>query len=212
MSIKPQTFQFDFGNEEKINSTTFTIMGTVPPDNIQMILKELKKHIYEQSSEIIKACLEKYHLKYSYFSTKEFTLSHKDIMDLADCLLHSDPYDRIHGQAGSADNYYAIMDYQKWISENDCEGCYYAIKKIPDLPKNLYKCKIIVQTFSYQKYDDNPYGYFAIRTAEKSQPFQNLVEISGEPVLPDFGCVDIIGLLMDIDAITTSGQAEKFAL
>ena len=210
MFIKPETYQFDFGNEEKVFSTTFR--GIISPDRIQKILKEIRKHLYEQSSEIIKSYLEQYHLEFSHFKSKEFTLGHNDIMDLADCLLHSDLYDRIHGQVGNADNYYAIMDYQKWISETDCKGCYYAIKKIPALSKDLYNCKIIGQTFSCQKCSNHPSGYFAIRASENSQQFQNLDELSGDPVLPDFGCVDMIGLLMNIDAITTSRQAQKFAL
>ncbi len=207
MSTKQQTFQFELGTDEKIYSTSFK--GIVPPDKIHMMLERIQKHLYCHSAGIISKCLDQCHLEYTDFTFKESALTHNSIMRLADHLLHSSQYGEIHGQTGNADNYYAIMDHQKWISSTHCEGCYLAVKKISPIGNGTFNCKIIGQIFKENNAAAD--GYFAIRE-RRGNRLHDIARVTGEPVLPPFGCIDTLGLLLSIDRIKTAAQAERIAL
>ena len=110
----------------------------------------------------------------------------------------------------SADNYYAVMDHQIRTPDGGCKGCYYAVQKSADGGNCHYR--IIGQTFTCKKSDDTVHGYFAVRAGGGSRKIKTLDAKTGEPVLPAFGCVDIMGILINIDNIRTSGQVKNFAL
>ena len=207
---KHQSFRFELYSDGTLYSTVFE--GNVSQADANRILQEIHSHLYKESSEVIRTYLKSHHISYSKLHSGKKFLGHEKIMTLADILLHSDSPDTANGHIKDADNYYAAADHQKMTKENVYEGCYFAVRKIPCSHNSMYAYRIIGQTFRDNCYGCNPSGYFVIRTAESSQQFQNLDELSGRPVLPSFGCVDIIGLLMNIDIIATSEQAEAFAL
>lgn len=205
-----QSFRFELYSDGILYSTIFK--GNISQEDVNRMLEEIHGHLYKESSEVIRAYLKSHHMPYSNLHSGEIFLGHEKIMDLTDVLLHSDSPDTVNDHIQDADNYYAAADHQEMTRGNVCEGCYFAMKKIPFSHNGMYAYRIIGQTFRDNCHDCNPFGYFAIRTAESNQQFQNLDELSGKTVLPSFGCVDIIGLLMDIDIITALEQAEKFAL
>lgn len=207
---KHQSFRFELYSDGTLYSTVFE--GNVSQADANRILQEIHSHLYKESSEVIRTYLKSHHISYSKLHSGEIFLEHEKIMTLADVLLHSDSPDTANGHIRDADNYYAVADHQKMTRENVCEGCYFAARKIPCSHSDMYAYRIIGQTFRDNCYGCNSSGYFAIRTAKSNQQFQNLDELSGRPVLPSFGCVDVIRLLMNIDIITTPGQAEEFAL
>lgn len=205
-----QSFRFELYGNGILYSTVFK--GNVSQKDVNRILKEIHGHLYEESSEVIRTYLKSHHMSYSNLHSGEIFLGHEKIMNLTNVLLHSDFPDTVNGHIRNTDNYYAAADHQKMSRRNVCEGCYFAARKIPCSHNGMYAYRIIGQTFRDNRHDCNPSGYFAIRTAKSNQQFQNHNELSGRPVLPSFGCVDIIRLLMNIDIITTPGQAEEFAL
>lgn len=205
-----QSFRFELYSDGILYSTIFK--GNISQEDVNRMLEEIHGHLYKESSEVIRTYLKSHHMSYSNLHSGEIFLGHEKIMDLIDVLLHSDSPDTVNDHIRAADNYYAAADHREMTSGNVCEGCYFAVKKIPFSHNGMYAYRIVGQTFRDNCHDCNPSGYFAIRTAESNQQFQNLDELSGKPVLPSFGCVDIIGLLMDIDIITALEQAEKFAL
>lgn len=169
----------------------------------------MHKHLYKESPEVIRKYLECHHVKYSRLHSREESLGHDKIMNIADVLLHGSFTDMAADCIMNADNYYAAADHRKMVSRNVCEGCYFAVRKTPYAHNGMYEYRIIGQTFSDNRHDCSPYGYFAVRAAENSRQLHTLDELSGEPVIPTFGCVDIIRLLMNIDIITNSRQVEN---
>lgn len=202
-----QTYCFEFG-DEKDYAVFFE--GVLTKDDIRSILKVLHGHLYKDCPEAIRSYLDRHHLDYSCFRTKIFSLKHDEIMKRAEKLLSSDTCDEIDSHIVSADNYYAVMDHQKQIKGGGREGCYYTVQRTTGHANCSYR--MIGQTFSIDKYNDNFHGYFAIRTGQSGRQIRDLDALSGEPVLPDFGCVDMIAILMDIDGLATAEQVIKTAL
>ena len=131
-------------------------------------------------------------------------------MDRAAQLLQSCAPEDFNARISSAGNYYAVMDHQIRTPDGGCKGCYYAVQKSADGGNCHYR--IVGQTFTCKVSADTVYGYFAVRAGGGSRKIQTLDAKTGEPVLPAFGCVDIMGILINIDHIKTSGQAKNFAL
>lgn len=202
------TYRFEFGSDETIYSVSFE--GRITPEDIQRILEALHSQLYKNCPGAVRSYLEKHHLEFSHFRTEEISLAHGEIMNRAEDLLKSCCHERIDSHTDDTDNYYAVMDCQKWTGENCCEGCYYAVKRTTDM--GICSYRIIAQTFSCDRYSDSQKGYFAIRAGDGIQKLQKLDESAGEPVLPAFGCVDMLKVLRNIDSIRTSRQAEKTAV
>jgi len=78
--------------------------------------------------------------------------------------------------------------------------------------KNLNQYHIIGQTFNYNETVCNESGYFAIRKNRNDVFLDNVIVSASEPVLPSFGCVDMTGILLNIDNIQTTEQVTKIAL
>lgn len=100
----------------------------------------------------------------------------------------------------------------KWISENCCHGFYFAVKRILSESESLCKYNIIGQTFNYNQITDDESAYFAIRENMNDELLYNIAVSKSEPVLPTFGCVDIMNILLDIDNIKTAEQTIQIAV
>lgn len=205
---KLQTFQFEFGNEEKIYSISFN--GNISDVETQKILEVMHSQTYADCPETVWTYLEQNRLKYSDFKTGISASRHKDIMSNADILLKSCSCGIIDKQIGGTDNYYAVMDYQMQINACCCEGCYYAVKRT--VTDNTYNYHIVGQTFTSSQNDNIQSGYFAIRASDGEQKIQTISELSGTLILPPFGCIDLIGILMDIDNLSTTEQIKNTAI
>lgn len=204
----PQTYRFEFGCNEKIYSTQFT--GEIPPGADTGILREVRRHLLEDSSEIIWSYLEQNHISYSHFASGIKVLEHTKIMEQVNFLLHSRSCSPIDEYLKESAFYYASMDYQKHFTNSHCMGCYYVLKKISTSHSRISHCIMIGQVF--EEFGDTSQGYFAIRENRNSHLLLDIANASGELVFPSFGCVDTLNLLMDIDKIKSIAQAEGAAL
>ena len=74
------------------------------------------------------------------------------------------------------------------------------------------KYNIIGQTFRYNEVTDDENCYFAIRENRNNDSLYNIVVSDSGPVLPSFGCVDIMSVLLSIDNIQTSEQVIEIAV
>lgn len=212
VTLEQQTYCFAFGSDEKLHKVSF--QGNLPNDVTDMLLEAAGKATYEKAGDAIHAYLEHNRLEYSDFKIKESFLKHHHIMEWADTLLHSDASNIIDNRIGNADHYYAVMDHQKWIQQNRCEGCYLAIKrKISDKTYDrLYSHNVIGQSFIYNETNDESISYFTIRKRDGLQPFHNLYISKGRPVLPTFGCVDMTALLRKIETVHNATQTKDIAI
>lgn len=212
VTSEQQTYCFAFGSDEKLHKVSF--QGNLPNDVTDMLLEAAGEATYEKAGDSIRAYLEKQYLKYSNFEFKESYLNHQKVMEWANTLLHSDASTAIDASIGIADHYYGVMDYQKWTQNDQCEGCYLAIRRnIADKNfKSTFKHNIIGQTFIYNDFGDESINYFAIRKKDGHHPFHNLYISKGRPVLPTFGCVDMIELLRKIETVHNATQAKDIAI
>ncbi len=135
-------------------------------------------------------------------------------MEWADALLHSGACRAIGARAGNADRYYAVMDHQEWIREGCCEGCCYAVKRsvLHSPLKAWSRHHVIGQTFLLDESEDKGRGFFAVRRKDGLLPFRCLCLSNGIPVLPAFGCLDMVGLLRNIESIHTVEQEKNTAI
>lgn len=204
----PQTYRFEFGCNEKIYSTQFA--AVLPFGANTGILREVRKHLLEESSAIIWSYLEHNHIGFTHFTSSIKAISHNKLMEQADFLLHSRFCSPIDEHLKETTFYYASMDYQKRFTDSHCKGCYYVIKRFSAAHNRIPQCKIIGQIF--EDYKDTSQGYFAIREARNNHLLLDISKTSDEPVFPSFGCVDTLNLLIDIDQIKTIEQAKEAAL
>ena len=96
------------------------------------------------------------------------------------------------------------MDYQKWIG---CgwDGCCYAVMKTPRRGKDGYR--IVGQSFQYRENSGTEQAYFAIRASKRIGRLYNIDSVAGDPVLPAFGSLDLINLMVHLPEICTARQA-----
>lgn len=208
-SLPPlQKFMFEFGNDGIIHSASF--LGNLAHDDIRLMLEFLHQKLYADCGRSIHSYLEHNNIPYSHLKTDTYLLNHQEIMNQAECLLQSCVPKDFGVRISESNNYYAVMDQQARTPDGGCEGCYYAVQK--SVTNENFHYHIIGQTYHCSKSDDSIHGYFAVRTGEDGQKFLNLDTKAGEPLFPTFGCVDIMGVLINIDHITTSGQTKKTAL
>lgn len=203
-----QTYLFEFGDNGTIHSAAFRgRLGKVETDRL---FEFLHTKLYRDCPEAVRSYLERQHLEYAGFNTGRDSMSHDSIMERTEMLLSCYSCDIVDTHTGSADYYYGIMDYQKWLDENRCEGCYYAVKRTRN--REAYSYRIVGQTFFCKGDGCLQEGHFAVRTDDGDRKLYNLAETHGEPVLPTAGCVNMPGILAGIDGIHTTLQAFNAAV
>lgn len=205
---EPQIYRFEFGCDENIYSTQFT--GELPSGADTGILREVRKHLLEDSSKVIWSFLNHNHIGFSHFTSGIKALEQYKVIEQADFLLHSNSCAPIDECLSSPAFYYATMDCQERFTGSHCKGCYYAIKKAAAAHDRIPHYRIIGQTYEDDR--DISQGYFAIRENRDSLFIFDIAKSSGEPVLPSFGCVDTLNLLMNINHIKAIEQAIGSAL
>lgn len=206
-----RTYRFDFGDDNKLYSGSFE--GKLTDGDLRGILKSLHSQLYKDCPATILYYLEQHHLEYAHFETKVSLLSHEAIMKQAKILLKSRSCNCMDCITSGADIYYAVMDYQQW-NRLCCEGCCYVVQRTLDrtLDSDNGSCRIVGQTYTCDLCDNNLSGFFAIRSNDQNRNLHNIADLTGEPILPYFGCVDLIGLLMEIDNLHTVEQARTAAV
>lgn len=208
-SVPPlQSYMFEFGSDGNTYSVSFE--GHLSHEDARLMLEAMHQALYADCGSVMHSYLEEHNIPYSGFRADMYPLNHQEIMDRAGHLLRSCGPAGFDSRTGMADNYYAVMDQQARTPDGGCEGCYYAVRKSAD--NGSFHYRIVGQTYACSGTGDTGQGYFAVRTGGGGRKFRDLDAVSGEPVLPAFGCVDIIGILIDIDHITDSGQAGKTAV
>ena len=207
---KFQTYLFEFGTDEKLYSVSF--IGKIPPKDIKEMLESARNCLYADMAESILNHLKQYHLAYKNFFAKEMPLDYKTAARHTNILLHSTAHSIIDEKIGEADMYYGIMDYQRWKKDNSCEGCYFAVKREVSEQKSLYQHKIIGQTFYYNEINNEEKSYFAIRTNNKNGDIDTIDSARNRAIIPTFGCIDMVELLLNIDNIKTARQAKRIAM
>lgn len=203
-----QKFVFEFGSDGNIHSVSF--LGNLSHEDVRLMLKSVRQELYADCGRVIHSYLERKNIPYSNLKTNMYSLSHQEIMDRANRFLQSCDPKGFDARIRKNDNYYAVTDQQVRTPDGGCEGCYYAVRKSAN--NGGFQYRIVGQTYACSKPDDTAHGYFAVRTGRDSQKFFNLDTKTEELVFPSFGCIDIMGVLINIDSTTTSGQAKKIAV
>ena len=205
------TYRIAFGGDGSLYSVSFK----AAMDRLEMnrVLAAAHNSLYEKLPEAIQRCLDSSCLEYSDFVSGAASMEHEKIMTFADILLHSSSCDSLDRLAGGADIYYGIMDHHRQTGGNCCEGCYYAVSRTVLEKNSATECHVIGQTYQYDTSSGMENSYFAIRRNDGSNPMlmYTLEETVCCPVLSLFGCVDVAGLLVNINSITTKEQAAEIA-
>lgn len=205
---KQQKYRFDFGTDDKLYAIIFN--GKIPQAELKEMVSSLQNCLLEKMPEIILLYLKQHHLEYSNFNSIEIPLEKDRILGWAGYLLHSGTYEKVDGNLEDADVYYSVMDCQKNTSEGHCEGCYFAVQRTA-WRNGEFQHNAIAQTYFYNKKTCDEYGYFAIRKT-RGGILYTIDSLEGEPVLPTFGCVDIMALWADIENINSKEDALKIAV
>ena len=204
------SYRFEIMEDDNIYYVSFN--GKLTDEETRKMLESIQNCLYEKISDAIQMYLKQNNLAYSDFIASRKPLEHSRTIELAKMFLHSENDSSLDIYTSNADIYYAIIDHQQLDNKNNCEGYYIVIKKTPALSKCQHKYNIIGQTFSYNEITDDEYGYFFIRENKSNGLMNNITMSSGEPVLPSFGCVDMLGILLNIDSIQTVEQIKKIAV
>ena len=209
-SNKFLSYMFEIMDDENIYSSLFN--GNLTDEETRKMLESIQNCLYEKIPDAIQMYLDQNNLAYSGFVSTKKPLEHSKVMELAGSLLYPGSNSSLDSYFRNADTCYVIADHQKWISENCCQGCYFAVKIAHPIDKGLYQYHIIGQTFNYDETTGDESGYFAIRTNRNDGYLDNIVISDSEPVLPSSGCIDMLGILLNIDSIQTMEQIEKIAV
>ncbi len=204
------SYKFVFMDDDNTYSVSFD--GQLPEGGTKKLLEAVKNCLYENMADGIQLYLKQHNLEYSDFIARRQPLEHHEAMKFAELFLHTDTCDSLGIYIGNTDVCYIITDHQQPVGKNNCEGCYIAAKIVSALHKRQYQYNIIGQNFIYDWTSGDEHGSFAIRTNKNSRYFYNLDESENRLIFPAFGCVDITGLLLDIDSIQTIERAEKIAV
>lgn len=207
--VPVRTFHFEFGADEGVCSASFR--GVIPELEIRCMLKSLHKQTYTRCTEAIHSYLDTHQLEYWDFNSVRTRLEHDAVMKTADSLLHAGTCECMDKRIGGADCYYSIMDYQRLSGRECCEGCYYAVSRTLSRQEYPYEYHIICQTFQYDVSGCSEHSCFAIRRNEGERCLHTLDHEDGQPILSTFGCVDLMGLLINITETTTKQQAAGLA-
>lgn len=204
------SYKFEIMDDKNIYSISFE--GKLTEEETKEMLEAVQKCLYEKIPDAIQMYLEQHNIACSNFISSRIPLNHTKAMELAELLLNSDNCSGFDSYFWNTDIYYLIVDHQKWVAENCCHGCYFAVKKTLTESESSCKYNIIGQTFRYNEVTDDENCYIAIRESRNNGSLYNIVVSDSEPVLPSFGCVDMLGILLNIDSIQTVEQIEKIAV
>ena len=204
------SYRFEIMDDGNIYSISFN--AALTQEETKKILESVQNCLYEKTAGYIQKYLEQSNIAYTGFVASRKPLSHSRAMKLAEMFLHSETCISLDNYTNNADIYYAIIDHQQSDNKGNCEGCYIVVQKTPVLSKCQHKYSIIGQTFSCNETNSDEYGYFAIRINKDNGLVNNITMSSGEPVLPSFGCVDMMDILLNTDSIQTAEQVVKIAL
>lgn len=204
------SYRFEIMDDGNIYSISFD--AGLTQEETKKMLESVQNCLYEKTAGYIQKYLEQSNITYTGFVASRKPLSHSRAMKLAELFLHSETCSSLDTNTSNADIYYAIIDHQQYDSKGNCEGCYIVAQKTPVLSKCQYKYNIIGQIFSCNETNSDEYGYFAIRVNKDNGLVNNITMSSGEPVLPSFGCIDLVSLLLNIDSMQTAEQVVKIAL
>lgn len=204
------SYRFEIMEDNNIYSVSFN--GKLTDEETRKMLESIQNCLYEKIPDAIQMYLYQNNLAYSGFVSTKKPLEHSKVMELAGSLLYPGSNSSLDSYFRNADTCYVIADHQKWISENCCRGCYFAVKIAHPIDKGLYQYHIIGQTFNYDETTGDESGYFAIRTNRDDGYLDNIVISDSEPVLPSFGCIDLVSLLLNIDSMQTAEQVIEIAV
>lgn len=204
-----QTYRIAFGGDDYLYTVSFR--AAMNQTEINRLLDITRGRLYEQLSETVRQCLDLSCLEYSDFVSGAERLEHGKVMESAASLLHDRSCLCLDRLAGGADVFYGIMDHQRQIGRNCFEGCYFAVSRTVSRKNSRAECHVIGQEFRYDTSSGREHSFFAIRKIEGGQPIYTLEEAFGCPVLSLFGCVDVAGLLVDIQSIKTKEHAARLA-
>lgn len=207
---KFSSYKFEIMEDDNIYSISFR--GKLADEETKKMLESIQNCLYEKTADCIQTYLEQNNIAYSGFVSSKMPLNHNKTMELAELLLHSDGCSGFDSYFGNTDTCYLIADHQQWTTENCCHGCYFAVKRTFSESENLYRHNIIGQTFNYNEINGDENGYFAIRESKDNEALYNIAVSASGPVLPAFGCIDILGILLNIDNIQAIEQIEKIAV
>lgn len=202
--------KFQIMDDDNIYSVSFN--GELSENESRELLAALRNCLYENMADYIQIYLKQHNLAYLDFISSKAPLEHNKIMELTEYLLHSNTYGIFDNYFGKADIFYAIADHQKWSAEDCCHGCYFTVKRTLTESENLYSYNIIGQAFNYNQDTGDETGYFAIMKSRNDGLVDNITVSDNEPVLPTFGCIDMMKLLSNIDSIQTAEQAIQIAI
>lgn len=206
--MKTQKYRFDFGADDKLYTILFH--GKIPQSELKGMVSSLQNCLYEKIPDVIFSYLKLHHLEFSDYNSIEFTLEKDRIMWWANHLLHSETFKKVDENLGDADIYYSVMDYQENSPEGYCEGCYYALSRLP-LGDGEVQHNFIGQAFFSDRHSCEETSYFAIRKTTGGILY-TIDSSEGELTLPTFGCVDMMALLADIENINSKEDAIKTAI
>lgn len=204
------SYKFEIMDDKNIYSISFE--GKLTEEETKEMLEAVQNCLYEKIPDAIQMYLEQHSIAYTAFVASRKPLEHNSTMEHARMFLHSETCSSLDNYTSNADIYYAIIDHQQLDNKNNCEGCYIVIKKTPALSKCQQKYNIIGQTFSYNETTNDEYGYFAIREDKDNGLLNNIALSSGKSVLPSFGCIDLVSLLLNIDSMQTAEQVIEIAV
>ena len=206
--MKTQKYRFDFGADGKLYTTIFH--GKIPQPELRGMVSSLQNCLYGKTPDVIFSYLKLHHLEFSNFHSMESTLGKDRAMGWAAYHLHSDTYGKMEEILGDADIYYSVMDCQESSPEGYCEGCYYALSRLP-LGDGEVQHNFIGQAFFSDRHSCEETSYFAIRKTTGGI-LHTIDSSEGELTLPTFGCVDMMALLADIENINSKEDAIKTAI
>ena len=206
--MKTQKYRFDFGADGKLYTTIFH--GKIPQPELKGMVCSLQNCLYGKTPDVIFSYLKLHHLEFSNFHNMESTLGKEKAMGWAAYLLHSDTYGKMEEILGDADFHYAVVDCQESSPEGYCEGCYYALSRLP-LGDGEFQHNFIGQAYLCHRETCEECGYFTIRKAIGNVLY-TIDSSEGKPVLPTFGCVDMAALLAEIETINSKEDAMKTAI
>lgn len=205
---KFQKYRFDFGTDDKLYTVIFN--AKIPQAELKGLISSLQNCLYEKIPGIIPLYLKQHHLEHSNFNSIEIPLEYHDVMEWAGYLLHSDTYKKVDENLEDSNVYYSVMDYQKNTAEGNYEGCYWTLNKL-SLGNNEFQHNFIGQAFFSGRNSYEETSYFSIRKT-RGGILYTIDSLEGEPVLPTFGCLDMMALWANIEHINSKEDAIKTAI
>lgn len=206
---KQQKYRFDFGTDDKLYIVIFS--AKIPQAELKGLLSSLQNCLYEKIPDIISLYLKQHHLEHSNLSSIEIPLEYYNVMKWTAYILHSANFEKVDENLEDTDVYFSIMDFQKTLPKGEYEGCYFAISRL-FLGCHGYKYNVIAQTFSSDDHGLKEKGCFAIRESYCMGHLMDVISYYGEPVLPSFGCVDMMALLPNLENFKTEEDVLKTAI